>query len=80
MTSRRRSVLTLFDPPPQPRLVKPEEPEVYAAVIRARAKKWRVFRAGRNLHHVRRPWGHIGTMTTAELLAHFPPPEPELVL
>lgn len=71
--TRRRHLRTLFETPVQPRLVKPEAPEVYDAVLRARKCGWRVFRAGRDRHYVRKPWGWAGKVSTAALLADFPP-------
>jgi hypothetical protein len=67
---RKRNEPDLFGMTPQRRCARPEKLAVYHAVLRARARGARVWRAGRHAHVV--VWGDRRTVTDDKLLAMFP--------
>lgn len=66
--TRKRGERDLFGIVVQPRLVKPEPPELYAAVMKLRRSGLQVFRAGRDRHVIRNLGAGRGArVTTVEL-------------
>jgi hypothetical protein len=70
IVKRRERDFELFGIVRQNRVKRPESSAIYEAVLRARARGARVYRAGVRQHRV--VWGWRRTLTDAQLLALFP--------
>lgn len=68
---RKQRERDLFGIVVQPRLVKPEDPELYAAVMKLRRSGLQVFRAGRDRHVVRPLGAGRGKRITTPELFHL---------
>jgi hypothetical protein len=67
--TRKKGERELFGIVVQPRLIKPEPPELYAAVLALRRQGLTVFRAGRDRHTIReKVTGRAKRVTTPQLL------------
>lgn len=65
---RKKGERDLFGVVVQPRLAKPEPPELYAAITKLRRRGFQVFRAGRDKHLVRSSASSRGRKVTTPQL------------